>query len=538
MKRSEDEIVAYTWKQYVDNPTRPDWVAYLPMVKAAVSAMNTVQQWAEKNLVREYKREEDGMKGMKEGNEGKMKGVVRERQSGDDKYMSNNNNNNSIDVKSLNIAKFVVTGMSKRGATTWLTGAYDSLLPLEKRKVAAIIPIVFDILNIEKNMQHMYQSLNGWTWQFNDYWVNNITVLIGDQDKKHTLQRLANVVDPYEYYNIELNNNNINQDKEMNQVIKAAALSTLTSNNINNNININSNGYRTLKKLIMTGTGDEFFFPDNNWYWWDEINTLNNNNNINKYNIKDNKLIDINYLYSVPNNDHAIATDLVNKGSVPFYSSVLDQLDNQYQQKYTSFMPQPTSIASTTTPNPDNDNNHTPVIPNYSFTIDPTNGRLVLKTSTKPSLVTLNYVDSAPTTPIRRDYRMFKPITPTSPCDPPYTKVSDTTCQNNNRWQEKEYEGTYDRESGLYIYDYLPPVPQTKGVWHAAFFMIHYDIFTDTYCESYTDSLSNNNNSNNINGSPCANLLTTTSSTQVTIVPRTFPYAPCAGGEACRGELI
>ena len=36
---SEDEIIAYTFEQYVNGDGNPDWPALLPMVQSAVSAM-------------------------------------------------------------------------------------------------------------------------------------------------------------------------------------------------------------------------------------------------------------------------------------------------------------------------------------------------------------------------------------------------------------------------------------------------------------------------------------------------------------------
>lgn len=482
MRRSEDEIVAYTWRKYVDNPTRPDWVAYLPMVKSAVRAMDTVAAWAKKNLVRETAANGETN--------------VRERVAADAAAEAAP----AATVAALDVAKFVVTGMSKRGATTWLTGAYDSLLPVDRRRVAAIIPIVFDILNIEKNMQHMYQSLNGWTWQFHDYWVNNVTVIIGDP----RLKQLAKVVDPFEYFDAELSGS------------ARAAMGVGAGN---------GNGYRTLKKLVMTGTGDEFFMPDDNWYWWDHIN--NQQTSITDkvtpdFKPKGEPIVDTNYLYMVPNNDHSIATDLVNRGSVPFYVSVANKLDVELGQKPASgLLGQAQGRARAAAE---------PVIPHYDFAIDGTSGKLTLTSEMKPVHVYVSSMTSAPTRPVRRDYRMFKFITPTSPCESPYVKVNEQTCKNMVDWQSKEVDPRVSTtaNSTLFTYEFLPPTPPA-GQWTAFFFTVQYDI--DISPKLTGDA------------APAAaadpnRMFTTSSTTQVSIVPRTFPYQPCAGLEKCRGELV
>lgn len=49
------------------------------------------------------------------------------------------------------ITGFVVAGASKRGWTTWLTPAVD-------KRVIAIIPIVLDVLNLVKNINHHWQA--------------------------------------------------------------------------------------------------------------------------------------------------------------------------------------------------------------------------------------------------------------------------------------------------------------------------------------------------------------------------------------------
>ncbi|HMO37624.1 MAG TPA: PhoPQ-activated protein PqaA family protein, partial [Gemmatales bacterium] len=88
-KRVEDNLLGYGWNKFLETGD-PTWVARLAMVKSAVRCMDCVQEWASK--------------------------------------------------EGTPVEKFVVAGGSKRGWTTWLTGATGP-------RVEAIVPIVIDILN-------------------------------------------------------------------------------------------------------------------------------------------------------------------------------------------------------------------------------------------------------------------------------------------------------------------------------------------------------------------------------------------------------
>ena len=92
--RSEDDLLAYGWVKFMDTGD-PLWIPRLPMVKSAVRAMDTVTA------------------------------LLASEQGG------------KADVKT-----FVVAGGSKRGWTTWLTGAVD-------KRVVAIVPIVIDVVNVQ-----------------------------------------------------------------------------------------------------------------------------------------------------------------------------------------------------------------------------------------------------------------------------------------------------------------------------------------------------------------------------------------------------
>ncbi|CAF1002204.1 unnamed protein product [Rotaria sordida] len=169
--RSEDGLIAWTWKAFMENPDNPNILLRMPMTKASVRAMDAVQQFADKLGVHVPKT-------------------------------------------------FVIAGASKRGWTTWTTAAVDN------ERVIGAVPIVMDILNLQKNMHHHYRSLAGWTFAFNDYYDLNITQ---DVDNPN-LNKMAAIIDPYSYFD----------------------------------------RYRNMKILQIQTGGDEFFLPDNeDAFWYD-----------------------------------------------------------------------------------------------------------------------------------------------------------------------------------------------------------------------------------------------------------------------------
>ncbi|KAL2636439.1 hypothetical protein R1flu_007918 [Riccia fluitans] len=137
--RSDDELVAYTWSYFLDNPDKTEWPLKFAMTKAVVRAMDTVQAYAK-----------DSMK--------------------------------------VEVDNFVVTGASKRGWTTWSTAAVDD-------RVVGIIPVVMDLLNMGSTLHHFYKSLGGWPVAFKAYYEANITSRLDSPE----FQRLTDIVDPYVY---------------------------------------------------------------------------------------------------------------------------------------------------------------------------------------------------------------------------------------------------------------------------------------------------------------------------------------------------
>ena len=84
------------------------------------------------------------------------------------------------------IDKFVVTGGSKRGWTTWLTAASDP-------RVVAFAPMVIDMLNSKPQMAHQVEVFGDYSEATRDY---HALMRLPESDD---LRRLWSMVDPYSY---------------------------------------------------------------------------------------------------------------------------------------------------------------------------------------------------------------------------------------------------------------------------------------------------------------------------------------------------
>ena len=134
----EDQIIAFTFEEFIK--TRDDnWPLLLPMVKSAVRAMDATCEVARDNW-------------------------------------------------SLEIETFSVTGASKRGWTTWLTGAVD-------QRVTAIAPMVIDVLNMAEQMRHQRRAWGDLSYKIDDYRQRGLT----DHLESDAGAALRAIVDPYSY---------------------------------------------------------------------------------------------------------------------------------------------------------------------------------------------------------------------------------------------------------------------------------------------------------------------------------------------------
>ena len=136
--KKEDALIAYTFQEYLKTGDET-WPALLPMVKSAVRAMDTVTAYAQQ------KHEQK-------------------------------------------IEKFVVSGASKRGWTTWLTGAVD-------KRVVGIAPMVIDMLNMKAQTQWSQKVYGKQSEQIRDYTELNLV----EQMDHPRMVHLRTFVDPYSY---------------------------------------------------------------------------------------------------------------------------------------------------------------------------------------------------------------------------------------------------------------------------------------------------------------------------------------------------
>ena len=171
-RRSEDAIIAYTYVKCISTGDTT-WPLLLPMVKSTVRAMDTVQ-----------------------------------------KHLS------SLDTGPMDIKKFVVSGGSKRGWTTWLTAAVD-------KRVVAIAPAVIDVLNMDEQMKHHFAAYGFYSQAIGDYQEMKVFEQLYTPEG----QMLIKIVDPYEY-----------RDR-----------------------------YANIPKLLINSSGDQFFLPDSAQFYYHDL---------------------------------------------------------------------------------------------------------------------------------------------------------------------------------------------------------------------------------------------------------------------------
>lgn len=135
---TEDEIISYTLHHFKEDHDY-SWPLLFPMVKSAVRGMDAVQEFA--------------------------KGTLKHP-----------------------INRFIVSGASKRGWTTWLTGSQD-------KRVAAIGPMVIDVLNMPVNLNYQIEAWGDYSVEIQDY----VKLGIPQSTETEDGRALNTMIDPYAY---------------------------------------------------------------------------------------------------------------------------------------------------------------------------------------------------------------------------------------------------------------------------------------------------------------------------------------------------
>ena len=145
-ERSEDEIIAYGWAEFLLDTTNTEWICHLPMTRASVRTLDVVQ-----DLMSDIRPD-------------------------------------------VEVNDFFITGASKRGWTTWLVAAAENG-PLGQGRVSSVLPIVIDVLSVKENLIHHFDVYGFWSFALDDYFE------MGIMDWLYTPEfvRLNEICDPYEF---------------------------------------------------------------------------------------------------------------------------------------------------------------------------------------------------------------------------------------------------------------------------------------------------------------------------------------------------
>lgn len=137
--KTEDALLAHTFLQALRTGDMT-WLALYPMTKSVVRAMDTISAISEREWGRRTNR-------------------------------------------------FVVTGASKRGWTTWFTGIVDS-------RVIGIAPMVYDNLDIPAQMAQQLACYGTYSEQIEDYTTTGLVQMLSDPKG----QWFSKMIDPYVFH--------------------------------------------------------------------------------------------------------------------------------------------------------------------------------------------------------------------------------------------------------------------------------------------------------------------------------------------------
>lgn len=133
----EDALIAYTFEKYLETG-EADWPLLFPMTKAAVRTMDAVEAYTAEAWERPIRR-------------------------------------------------WITTGASKRGWTTWFTGA---VVP---ERLEGIAPLVYDNLDLPAQMRHQVETWGEYSEQIHDYTERGLQQLL----QTPVGAQLSAMVDPY-----------------------------------------------------------------------------------------------------------------------------------------------------------------------------------------------------------------------------------------------------------------------------------------------------------------------------------------------------
>lgn len=137
--RREDDLISYTFARYFETGDAT-WPLLLPMTKSVIKTMDALGEWSRREDLPPLRR-------------------------------------------------FVISGASKRGWTTWLSAATGD------RRVIGIIPMVFDNLHFARQMPHQLETWGAYSEQIADYTRRGLQALLGSPRG----QTLTSIVDPWMY---------------------------------------------------------------------------------------------------------------------------------------------------------------------------------------------------------------------------------------------------------------------------------------------------------------------------------------------------